>query len=111
MSQDAHLLKVQLNNFQVKRQLLSQAKDLCLAKSEQLSSVFITPDLSPQEGQQKNLRAELHRCRNNGEQNIVIRKGQIVSLQAQVVDTTHSSTTTTCTSFAASTAVSNDQSG
>ena len=48
--------------------------------SNYIHSAFVTPDLSPQERQrQKNLRAELHRRRNAGEQNIVICNGTNIS--------------------------------
>ena len=107
----SHLLKVEVCNSQVKRQLLSKAKNLRQCKSDQLRMVFITPDLSPQERQQqKILRAELHSRRDTGERNIVIRKGQIVSVQAQDMDTTHSSLGTSSVASSAA-SVSNDQSG
>ena len=61
-----------------------------------MCKVFINPDLSPQEREyQKNLRAELHRHRTAGEQNLVICRGQIVIDQAQVMDATQSSAATT----------------
>lgn len=104
------LLKVAVSNFQSKRQLLSKAKNLRQAKSDQLRKVFITPDLSPQEREyQKNLRAELHRRRTAGEQNLVIRRGQIVIAQAQVMDVTQSSAATT--SHVPATSETSDQSG
>ena len=107
----SRLLKVEVCNSQVKRQLLSKAKNLRQCKSDQLRTVFITPDLSPQERQQqKNLRAELHIRRDAGERNIVIRKGQIVSVRAQDMDTTHSSLGTSSVASSAA-SVSNDQSG
>ena len=63
--------------------------------------VFITLDLSPQERQlQKNLRAKLHRQRSAGEQNLVMRKGQIISTQALAMDVTHSFTAITSTTAA-----------
>lgn len=111
----ARLLKVTVSNLQSKRQLLSKAKNLRQAKSDQLCKVYITPDLSPQERlYQKNLRAELHRRRTAGEQNLVIRRGQIITAQiitaqAQAMDVTRSSAATTSKASAAS--VSNDQSG
>ena len=106
----ARLLKVSVSSFQSKKQLLSKAKNLRQAKSEHLRKVYITPDLSPQErSHQKNLRAELHRRRTAGEQNLVIRRGQIVIGQAQDMDVTHSSTATA--SKASTASVSGDQSG
>ena len=107
----SHLLKVEVNSSQVKRQLLSKAKNLHQAKSEQLHSVFITPDLSPQERQQqKNLRTELHRRRNAGKQNLMIRKGKIVSVQTQAMVTVPT-TTNTALSATTTASASNDHTG
>ena len=101
------LLKVAVSNLQSKRQLLFKAKNLWQAKSDQLQKVFITPDLSPQEREyQKNLRAKR---RTAGEQNLVIRRGQISIAQAQVMDVTQSSAATT--SHVPATSETSDQSG
>ena len=82
------LLKVEVNNLYVKKQILSKAKSLRQVKNEQISKIYITPDLSYQERlHQKSLRSELHRRRTEGETNLIIRKGQIVTRQANSMDT------------------------
>ena len=107
----SRLSKVEVNSSQVKRQLFSKAKNLRQAKSDQLHSVFITPDLSPQERQQqKNLRVELHRHRNADKQNLVIRKGKIVSVQTRAMDTIPT-TTNTAPAATTTTSASIDQTG
>ena len=94
------LLKVEVNNLNVKKQVLSKAKLLCQAKDEKLSKVYITPDLSYQERlQQTSLRSELHLRRTAGEKNLTIRKGQIVTLQTNM-DTSHSPPTLASTNNA-----------
>ena len=85
------LLKVEVNNLYVKKQILSKAKSLRQVKDEKISKIYITPDLSHQERlHQKSLRSELHRHRTAGETNLIIRKGQIVTRQANSMDTGHS---------------------
>ena len=74
------LLKVEVRNLPLKRSILSNAKKLRNASSEQLRKVYITPDLSYQERMhQKNLRSELQRCKDAGESDLVIHRGQIVT--------------------------------
>ena len=74
------LLKVEVNNLYVKKQIISKVKTLCQVKDDKISRVYVTPDLSYQERlHQKLLISELYRCRNAGETNLIIRKGQIVS--------------------------------
>ena len=74
------LLKVEVRNLPLKRSILSNAKKLYNASSEQLCKVYITPDLSYQERMhQKNLRSELQRRKDAGESDLVICRGQIVT--------------------------------
>lgn len=84
------LLKVKVNNLYIKKQILSKAKTLRQVKDDKISKVYITPDLSYQERlHQKSLRSELHRRRNAGETNLIIRKGQIVTRQVDQMETSH----------------------
>ena len=77
-----HLLKVEVKNLNAKKQILSREKLLRKAKNEKFRKVYITPDLSYQERlHQKSPRSELHRHRNAGETNLIIRKGQIITVQ------------------------------
>ena len=74
------LLKVEVRNLPLKRFILSNAKKLLNASFEQLSKVYITPDLSYQERMhQKNLCSELQRRKDAGESDLVIHKCQIVT--------------------------------
>ena len=91
-------MKVEVKNLNAKKHILSKAKFLRKAKNERLRKVYITPDLSYQERlQQKALRTELHRRRNAGEMNLLIRKGQIITAQltngSVGMETDHSSAT------------------
>ena len=92
------LLKVVVKNLNAKKQILSRAKLLRKAKNEKFCKVYITPDLSYQERlYQKSLRSELHRHRNGGEINLIIRKGQIITVQLNNcttnMETSHPSST------------------
>ena len=46
---EEHLLKVELKNLYVNKQILSKAKSLRQVKDDKISKVYITPDLSYQE--------------------------------------------------------------
>ena len=62
----------------LRNKFLSKTKSLRQVKNENISKIYITPDLSFQERlHQKSLRSELHRRRTAGETNLIIRKGQI----------------------------------
>ena len=77
------LLKVEVKNVSSKKNILSKAKLLRQAKNETYHKIYITPDLSYQErSHQKSLRTELHRRRGEGEPNLCIRKGQIISFKS-----------------------------
>lgn len=53
-----------------------------LWKSSQYKNVDISPELSPEERQaSKELKAELAKCKSQGEQNIAIERGKILSIQ------------------------------
>ena len=73
------LTKVTLDSVKAKRDVLANAKKL--HDSESWKRVFITPDLSPKERQKnKDLREELQRRMEEGEENLVTRRGQIVKI-------------------------------
>ena len=73
------LTKVTLDSVKAKRDVLANAKKL--HDSESWKRVFITPDLSPKERQKnKDLREDLQRRMEEGEENLVIRRGQIVKI-------------------------------
>ena len=79
------LLKVEVRNLPLKRSILSIAKKLRNASSEQLRKVYITLGLSYQERMhQKNLRSELQRRKDAGESDLAVRRGQIVKLQGSL---------------------------
>jgi len=70
------LLKVVCNTFESKRSLLSKSKSL--RNITQFKNVYINPDLTPlQQMQNKQLREELRRRRNLGE-DVTIQHGKIV---------------------------------
>lgn len=70
------LLKVICNTFESKRSLLSKSKNL--RNMTQYKNVYMNPDLTPQQQMQnKQLREELRRRRNLGE-DVIIQHGKIV---------------------------------
>ena len=72
------LLLVVLKDFQSKREILRKAKDL--RDSTTWGNIYISPDLTPKERElNKSLRMELRERKQNGETDIIIRRGQIVS--------------------------------
>ena len=72
------LLRVTLENVEVKKQILMKAKHLRDSVDGNLSKVFISPDLTPKEREaNRKLREELKARRDQGE-NVVIRNGKIV---------------------------------
>ena len=76
----ARLTKVTLDSVKSKRELLNNAKKL--RSTEKWERVYITPDLSPREREEnKKLREELKKRRDEGETGIVIRRGKIVCVQ------------------------------
>lgn len=75
------LAKVVLSTPSERKEVLAAAKKMRETKKEELKDIFINPDLSKlarEEG--KKLRAELARRKGNGETNIAIRRGKIVSV-------------------------------
>ena len=106
------LLKVEVRNLTLKRSILSNAKKLRNANSEQFRKIYITPDLSYQERMhQKNLRSELQRRKEAGEFNLVIRRGQIVTASRVAADMDHSPSLLTQNSSSVPVPSGNDQSG
>ena len=77
---DRHrLLKVTLDSVSRKIQVLRNAKKL--RNTQNWKEIFITPDMTPREREKnKELREELKRRRELGEERLVIRKGQITLL-------------------------------
>ena len=74
------LLLVVLENEILKRQILARSPRLRQCNS--WKSVFITPDLTQQEREEnRRLREELKTRRQNGEPNLIIRRGRIVISQ------------------------------
>ena len=82
-------IKVEVNNLYVKKQFLSEVKSLHQVKDVKISKIYITPDLFYQE--RLHQKSELHRHRTAGETNLIIRKAQIVTWQANSMDTGRSS--------------------
>ena len=73
------LLLVALHDFQQKRDILRNAKQL--QNSNEWGNIYISPDLTPKERDiGKKLRLELKARRDNGETNLVIRRGQIITM-------------------------------
>ena len=73
-------LLVTLSDKSVRRHILLNAKILC--KSNTYKQVFISPDFSIKERESnKLLRLELLRRKQEGERNLIIRHGKIVSIQ------------------------------
>jgi len=65
-----------------------------LRKSEHHRNTFISPDMTPREWEAaKVLRAELKRCKSQGEVNIVIRRGKIVTTNSPSTSTSASVST------------------
>ena len=73
------LIRITVDSVKTKREILKRAKRL--RDSEKWKRVFITPDLSPKERQRnKELREDLKSRTEEGEENLVIRRGKIVKL-------------------------------
>ena len=71
------LLLVVLENEDIKRQILARSR-----QNDSLKTVFITPDLTRQEREDgKKLHDELKRRRQNGEPNLIIKRGRIIVSQ------------------------------
>ena len=72
-------LRVQFNNLGHRKSVLANAKKLRDSSSDVFKGIYINPDLSVKDRQeQRKLRAELNRRKENGETNIFIRRGRIV---------------------------------
>ena len=76
------LTKVVLDSVKSKRMILGAAKKL--RESDAWNNIYVTPDLSPKEREKnKQLRAELKKRKEDGEDSLVIRKGKIVQLETR----------------------------
>ena len=74
------LMRVTLENTTQKRNMLQNAKKLRDAKDGIMDKIYISPDLSKKAREKgKKLRDELNRRRKNGEANLVISKGKIIT--------------------------------
>ena len=79
------LLKVVVDSVKSKRRVLQGAKKL--HDNTTWSNIYITPDHTPKERQTyKDLREELRRRTENGEQRLVIRRGKITTIPAKGED-------------------------
>ncbi len=73
------LLKVTVDSVKSKREILINAKKL--RGIGKWKNIFVTPDLAPKERQQnKELREELKKRREDGEDGLVIRRGKITHI-------------------------------
>ena len=76
------LMRVTVESTVIKKDVLSKARSLRNSRDENLSKVFISPDLTPKEREvNKKLRDELRTRRNNGD-NVMIRNGKIVEARS-----------------------------
>eukprot|EP00745_Piridium_sociabile_P001016 TRINITY_DN10638_c0_g1_i2.p1 TRINITY_DN10638_c0_g1~~TRINITY_DN10638_c0_g1_i2.p1 ORF type:complete len:318 (+),score=67.76 TRINITY_DN10638_c0_g1_i2:392-1345(+) len=76
------LLKVKVESVEAKREILRNAYSLNKGVTDQAKRIYINPDLTPTERQKnKELREELKRRIGEGEINIGIRGGKIVSVK------------------------------
>ena len=72
-------LRVQFNNLGHRRSVLANAKRLRDSSSDVFKGIYINPNLSVKDIQeQRKLREELNRRKENGETNIFICRGHIV---------------------------------
>ncbi len=72
------LMKVTLNSASTRKKVLSKAKTLRNCRDDNLSFIYITPDMTPKEREDsKRLREEMKKRRLDGE-SVVIRGGKIV---------------------------------
>ena len=77
-SEKPRLLKVTVDSVETKRKILFKAKSLRNSKSDKLSNIYVTPDLTSKEREAgKKLRDELRARRSEGEE-VMIRGGKIV---------------------------------
>ena len=73
------LLRVRVDDFNVKKQVLAKAKELKDERNSIWKKVYITPDLTFKEREEnRKLRTELNARRENGEKDLMIRNGRIV---------------------------------
>lgn len=78
-SSKPRLTKVELESSKQKRSLLQKAKQLRDIENEDWKNIFISPDLSPLARQQgRDLRNELKTRKEDGETDLIIRKGKII---------------------------------
>ena len=76
------LLRVKINSEEAKQEIVRQAYILNRDVKNPKDRIYINPDFTPTERkQQKELRDELRRRREEGERDIVIRNGKIVKKQ------------------------------
>jgi len=77
------LLRLELRNRAKKYDILKKAHKLGNSENEDLKNIFIAPDLTlMQRNEKKQIRDELKARRANGESNLAIRQGKIVVLPA-----------------------------
>jgi hypothetical protein len=77
------MIKVVYTNPIHKRSMLLNAKKLKDSQDDTLKNIFITPDLSKRAREQsRKLRAEMNRRKEEGEDNLIIRRGKIIQKTA-----------------------------
>ena len=77
-------IKITMKSVEDKSSVLNKLKEMRESKVDILKSIFITPDLSKSErDKQKSLRAALRERRRKGENDLIIRRGRIVSAVEQ----------------------------
>ena len=73
------LVCVVFNDGNKKAEMLRNARNLKDSSDTELKEIFVTPDMTQRQREEyKLLRDELFRRRDNGEQDLVIRRGKIV---------------------------------
>ena len=93
MSERPRPLILTLNNLDTKTEILEGAYKL--SHTPEWRNIYVAPDRTPKEREEhKMLRDELKRRRQEGEENIVIRKGKIVKKNEPEVAHTRASTET-----------------
>ena len=86
------LTKITVGSVAQKRDILQKARNLRESIDPRMQNIFISPDLSKRAREEgKALRDELHRRRNLGETDLIIKKGKIVLKETVQASTQHTS--------------------
>lgn len=77
------LLRIRINSYKARKELLEKAKTIRHSQNLNNRRMYFTPDLTPKEREkQKKLKEELLARRAEGEENLKIRRGEIIRFQA-----------------------------